>query len=139
MTRAGVERSLLHAVCILAALVAGCTAIPRATNEIESARAAYRAAAASSEVQARAPVELQVAQRALGDAERLHNADAEPAMVAHFAYLAEQRSRIALTTAQMRNAEAALAMGSERSRMQLEQSARERAQEPPAASGGSTR
>lgn len=139
MTREGVERSLLYAVCILVALAAGCTAIPRATNEIESARVAYRAAAASPMVQARAPVELQVAQRALGDAERLHNADADPARVAHFAYLAEQRSRIALKTAEMRDAEAALATGSERARVQLERSARERAQEPPAASGGSTR
>jgi hypothetical protein len=95
------------ALCI--ALMAACTAIPRATNELESARAAYRAAAASPAVQARAPVELQIAERSLGDAERFQKADADPAMVAHFAYLAEQQSRIALKTAELRAAEAALA------------------------------
>lgn len=109
------------------ALAAGCTTIPRATNELEAARAAYRAAAANPQVQARAPVELEIAERALGDAERLHQADAEPARVAHFAYVAERRARIAVETAEMRAAEAAVATASaERSRMQLEQSARER-------------
>lgn len=103
-------RTAYVALCI--ALAAGCTAIPRATNELESARAAYRAAAASAEVQARAPVELQIAERALGDAERFHKADADPAMVAHFAYLAEQRARIAIKTAQLRIAEAAIATSS---------------------------
>jgi Domain of unknown function (DUF4398) len=96
------------AICAIL-LLAACVAVPRATNELESARAAYRAAAASPEVQTRAPVELQLAERALGDAERFHKADADPAMVAHFAYLAEQRARIAMKTAEMRTAEAAIA------------------------------
>ena len=118
-------RTGLGALCI--ALAAGCTAIPRATNELESARAAYRAAAASPQVQARAAVELEMAERALADAERFQQADADPGMVAHFAYLAEQRARIAMKTAEMRNAEAALATSSEeRSRMQAELAARER-------------
>src|SRR6185312_9730978 len=60
--REGAMRVALFALG--AALMAGCTAIPRATNELESARAAYRTAAASPEVQARAPVELQIAERA---------------------------------------------------------------------------
>jgi outer membrane protein OmpA-like peptidoglycan-associated protein len=96
---------------------------------MESARAAYKAAAASPQVQARAPVELQLAERSLGDAERLYKADADPAMVAHLAYLAEQRARIALKTAELRDAEAEVATaGGQRSRMQLELSAREREQ-----------
>ena len=78
-------------------------------QEVESARAAYRAAAANAQVQARASAELQVAERALADAERLHQAEVEPARVAHFAYLAERRARIALKTAELRTAEAALA------------------------------
>lgn len=80
-------------------------------------------------------------ERALGDAERFQKADADPAMVAHFAYLAEQRSRIAMKTAELRAAEAALATsGEQRGRMQLELSARERAlQPPPVSSGGATR
>lgn len=112
---------------LLVTLAAGCTAIPRATNELESARASYRAAAADPQVQARARVELEIAERALGDAERLHHADAEPARVAHFAYLAERRARIARETAGTRAAEATVALASEeRSRMQLALSARER-------------
>lgn len=121
-------KARLAALCLVV-LVAGCVAIPRATNELESARAAYRAARASAEVQARAPVELQIAQRALADAERFQKADADPAMVAHFAYLAEQRARIAMKTAELRAAEAAVATsGEQRSRMQLDLSARERAE-----------
>ena len=125
-------KRLLALVCVLSA---ACVAIPRATNELESARAAYRLAAASSVVQARAPVELQIAERALADAERLHQADADPARVAHFAYLAEQRARIAVKTAELRSAEAAaLTSGDSRSPLQLDLSTR-----PPGASGGATR
>ena len=94
---------------VLGVMVAGCVALPRATHEVERAEATYRLAAANPEVQARAPVELQMAERSLADAERLHKADADPAKVAHFAYLAEQRARIALTTAELRRAEAAVA------------------------------
>ena len=125
-------KAVLAFACVL---VAGCVAVPRATNELESARAAYRAAAASSVVQARAPVELQVAERALADAERLHEADADPMRVAHFAYLAEQRARIALTTAELRSTEAAVATSADQRRLQLDLTTR-----PPAASsGGATR
>ena len=114
------------AACVL---VAACVSVPRATNEMENARAAYRLAASNPQVQARAPVELQLAQRALGDAERFHGADADPTMVAHFAYLAEQRARIAMKTAELRETEAAMATaGEQRNRMQAELSAREREQ-----------
>lgn len=117
----------LAALCAL--VVAGCVAVPRATHELDGARAAYRDAAANPQVQARAPVELELAERSLGDAERFHKADADPAMVAHFAYLAAQRSRIAVKTAELRAAEAAMATAaSQRHRMHLELSARERAQ-----------
>jgi len=112
-----------------AVLVAACVSVPRATNEMENARAAYRLAASSPQVQARAPVELQLARRALGDAERFHGADADPTMVAHFAYLAEQRARIAMKTAELRETEAAMATaGEQRNRMLAELSAREREQ-----------
>ena len=124
-----------RAVALACLLSAGCVAIPHATYELESARAAYQSAAASSVVQARAPVELQIAERALADAERLHNASADPKHVAHFAYLAEQRARIALTTAELRNAEAALlTSGDRRGLPQLDLSTR-----PSGASGGSSR
>lgn len=53
-------RNILAAAGSVLALAA-CVAVPRATNELENARAVYRSAAASPEVQARAPFELQAA------------------------------------------------------------------------------
>jgi hypothetical protein len=100
----------IAALALVVFLAGACsTATPYATNQLDSARAAYRAAAANPQVQARASVELEIAERALGDAERLHNANAHPGRVAHFAYLAEQRARIAMKTAELRAAEASLA------------------------------
>jgi outer membrane protein OmpA-like peptidoglycan-associated protein len=111
-------------------LVAACASVPPANNEMDNARGAYRLAASNQQVQARAPVELQLAQRALGEAERLQKADADPTMVAHFAYLAEQRARIAIKTGELRETEAAMATaGEQRSRMQAELSARARERE----------
>jgi hypothetical protein len=112
-------------------VAAGCTSVPRATNELEAARAVYRSAAANPQVQARAPVELELAGRDLRDAENLHSADAAPARVAHFSYLAAQRARIAMKTAELRAAEASYAMANEqRSRMQLELESRALPQSP---------
>jgi outer membrane protein OmpA-like peptidoglycan-associated protein len=116
--------SLAGAALVLAA----CAAVPRTTHELESARSAYRTAAASPEVQARAPIELQAAERARGDAERFQQSDGDPARVVHFSYLAEQLSRIALKTADMRAAEARIATaGEQRNRLQTELAALERA------------
>jgi len=137
MTREAIRHTALAAVCVGTLLGAGCTSVPRATNELEAARAVYRSAAANPQVQARAPVELELAERELRDAEKLQSADAEPARVAHFSYLAAQRARIAMTTAELRAAEAAYAMASEqRNRMQLELGQRGGAQLP--ASSGET-
>jgi hypothetical protein len=116
-----IRRSALAAVCVCTLLAAGCTSVPRATNELEAARDVYRNAAANPQVQARAPAELELAERDLRDAENLHNADAEPARVAHFSYLAAQRARIAMKTAELRAAEASYSMANEqRSRLQAE-------------------
>jgi len=137
MTREAIRHTALAAVCVGTLLGAGCTSVPRATNELEAARAVYRSAAANPQVQARAPVELELAGRELRDAENLQSADAEPARVAHFSYLAAQRARIALKTAEMRAAEAAYANANEqRNRMQLELGQRGGAQLP--ASSGET-
>ena len=111
-------------------LVAGCASVPPATNELERARAAYVAAASNPLVQSRAPVELQHAERAFADAERFYKAEEDPGLITHLSYLAEQRARIAMKTAEMRQAEAALATaGAQRSHMQLELSNREREQQ----------
>ena len=94
-----------RAFVLICTLLAGCAMTPEANQSLERARAAYRQAQAHPDVQARAPVELQVAQRQLTEAERLWNSSgAEPAAVSHLAYLAEQRANIAIQTAEMRRA-----------------------------------
>jgi outer membrane protein OmpA-like peptidoglycan-associated protein len=115
---------LLVLICVA---LAGCAMTPEANQSLERARAAYRQAQAHPDVQARAPVELQVAQRQLQEAERLWNTSgAEPAAVSHLAYLAEQRANIAVQTAEMRRAEAAVATaGNERNRVLLDARTRE--------------
>jgi hypothetical protein len=137
MMREAIRPAALAAACVCTLLAAGCTSVPRATNELEAARAVYRSAAENPQVQARAPVELELAGRDLRDAENLQSADAEPARVAHFSYLAAQRARIAMKTAELRAAEAAYTMASEqRNRLQSELDRREAAQLP--ASSGAT-
>ena len=139
MTRNTALRSIVAGAGALMLALAGCTSVPRATNELEAARAAYRAAEADPQVRARAPAELELADRELRDAENLQRADAEPARVAHFAYLAQQRARIAQKTAQLRAAEAAYATANEqRTRLQLELGQRGGAPLP-ASSGGTAR
>ena len=115
---------------VLASLVAGaCATIsPQANQQLEEARAAYRAAAADPAVQASAAAELKSAQDALQDAERMAEKGEPSELVEHNAYLAEQRSRIALRTADIRRSEASIAAaGEERRRLQLEAREREAA------------
>jgi outer membrane protein OmpA-like peptidoglycan-associated protein len=111
----------------LAALIgAGCATAPQTHNALESARSTYRLAHADPEVQLRAPVELQLAERSLVQAERFWRDGADAGIVAHHAYLAEQRSRIAMKTADYRKAEAAVATsGEQRNRVLLEARSRE--------------
>jgi hypothetical protein len=82
-------------VMIALAALAGCATAPVANNSLDEARATYRSVAADPQVQLRAPVELALAERALAQAEQLWR-DGKPAdLVAHQAYLAGQRARIA--------------------------------------------
>jgi outer membrane protein OmpA-like peptidoglycan-associated protein len=101
--------------------LAGCAGAPVANNALlEDARTSYRSVSADPQVQLRAPVELAVAERALAQAEKLWRDNAPADLVAHQAYLALQRSRIALNTAQYRKAESAVATsGEQRNRILL--------------------
>jgi outer membrane protein OmpA-like peptidoglycan-associated protein len=111
-----------------AAITAGCAISPEASQQLEQARAVYRSAAADPAVQANAQAELQSAAGALQDAERMAAAGEPNELIEHNAYLAEQRSRIALRSAEMRAAEASIAAsGEERRRLQLEAREREAA------------
>jgi len=111
----------------LAALIgAGCAMTPETNNVLESARSTYRLAQADPEVQLRAPVELQLAERSLAQAERFWKEGADPGVVGHHAYLAEQRARIAMKTAEYRKAEAAVATSAEqRNRVLLDARSRQ--------------
>ena len=92
---------------------------------LDQARTVYREAAADPQVQSRAPMELAAAERALGEAERSWRDKRSSDLVGHQAYLAAQRARIALATAQFRAAEAKVATArNTRSRLLIE--ARER-------------
>ena len=114
---------------VLASLIASACAIsPQANQQLVEARAAYRTAAADPAVQASAAAELKSAQDALQDAERMAEKGEPSELVEHNAYLAEQRSRIALRTADIRRSEASIAAaGEERRRLQVEAREREAA------------
>jgi outer membrane protein OmpA-like peptidoglycan-associated protein len=120
------KRGLLPSGALAALLLAGCTAVPVANDEaLESARSTYREVAADEQVQLRAPVELALAERALAQAEKSWRDRAPADLVAHQAYLAQQRARIALNTARYRKSEATVAVsGEQRDRVLLQ--ARER-------------
>ncbi len=110
----------------LALIGAGCATTPETNNVLESARSTYRVAHADPEVQLRAPVELQLAERSLAQAEHFWKQGADPGVVGHHAYLAEQRARIAMKTAEYRKAEAAVATsGEQRNRVLLDARSRE--------------
>jgi outer membrane protein OmpA-like peptidoglycan-associated protein len=118
--------ALAATVAIL--LLAGCANAPVANNSLEEARAAYRLAADDPQVRVRAPVELALAERSLAQAERSWRDGKDAGLVAHQAYLAGQRSRIAQKTAQYRSAEATVATSSEqRNRIVLDAREREAA------------
>lgn len=116
---------------LMAAVLAagGCATLsPEAERQLEEARASYRFASEDPRVQRYAAVELASASTALREAERLAAEGGSPELVEHNAYLAERRSRTALGTAQIRQAEADIAVAREdRRRTQLEAREREAA------------
>ena len=116
---------------LMAAVLAagGCATLsPEAERQLEEARASYRFVSEDPRVQRYAAVELASASTALREAERLAAEGGSPELVEHNAYLAERRSRTALGTAQIRQAEADIAVAREdRRRTQLEAREREAA------------
>jgi outer membrane protein OmpA-like peptidoglycan-associated protein len=116
---------------LMAAVLAagGCATLsPEAERQLEEARASYRFASEDLRVQRYAAVELASASTALREAERLAAEGGSPELVEHNAYLAERRSRTALGSAQIRQAEADIAVArEERRRTQLEAREREAA------------
>lgn len=89
---------------LAAALAAGCATTSEPPAPLQEARTAYTRAQSNPHVPRFAPVELNEAGKALNEAERLWREDADKDVMAHKAYLAEQKARIALNTAQARTA-----------------------------------
>jgi outer membrane protein OmpA-like peptidoglycan-associated protein len=116
-------RPILAAAAALA--LAACAANPPSNAALEQARAAVGAAQADPQVTALAPGELDLAARTLNDAERLAREGAPADIVAHRAYVAEQRARIARESGETRAIEAAAEKARQERRAQLEQRARE--------------
>jgi len=115
------------ALGLAAVLAGGCAGIPENFKPLEQARAAYRTAQTDPQVASRAPIELNQAERALNEAEALRRSGADESVVAHHAYLAEQRARIASQVGELRTAEAAIATANEtRNKVLLEARERER-------------
>jgi outer membrane protein OmpA-like peptidoglycan-associated protein len=121
-------KSAPRLILLAAVLASGCALSPQANRQLDEARAAYRLAAADPDVKQRAPLELQSAENALTEAVRMAEEGKASELIEHNAYLAEQRARIAVRTAQARKAEADIAAAAEeRRRMQVEARQREAA------------
>jgi outer membrane protein OmpA-like peptidoglycan-associated protein len=112
-------------VIVAAALAAACSGMPQ-NDTLVQARDAYARARDNPHVTRFAPQELAEAARTLEQAEQLAAAGKPGEDVAHVAYLAEGRARIATNVAMTRAADAQLAQAErERERVQLEARARE--------------
>lgn len=108
---------------LIAAIVmlAGCGGPPGNNPMLDDARATFASAAEDSLIAARAPVALQEAEEDLHRSEQLFRAGADPEEVSHYAYLAQQRVRIAEESARLKQAEASIQRAeAERREVQLE-------------------
>ncbi len=86
----------------------GCSSTPKNNLALNEARASYQISQTNPNVQKYAAVELKEAADALARANASFQNKDEPAVVEHIAYLAKQKSRIALERAQQRSSEEAI-------------------------------
>jgi outer membrane protein OmpA-like peptidoglycan-associated protein len=121
-------RLTVIAAALVAGVTAGCAGQPVSNQQLEQARAVVQQAAADPQVQQHAQGELRTAANALHDAERMARQGKDGDLVNHNAYLAEQRARNAMRTAETRRTEASIAAANdERRRIQIEARERETA------------
>ncbi|HUF82042.1 MAG TPA: OmpA family protein [Burkholderiales bacterium] len=104
-------RHALAAATLLA--LAACASTPPRNAALDEANASYQRAAGDSQVARSAPVELRKAQQALQQAETALRAGEERDAVDHYAYLAKQRTEVALQTGKVAQAEQAVADASQ--------------------------
>ena len=93
----------------MAGLLTACATGPVTNAQLDEARSAYASAAADANVVRSAPLELRQAQQALDKATAAAQSGDDLAQVNHYAYLARQRTEVALQAGQIAQADAAIA------------------------------
>ena len=105
---------------LVATTLAGCSSIPENNPSLNEARNDYNTAQSNPQVVQLAPSELKQASDAMEKANAASTQNEDPAVVAHLAYLAKQRSAIAQETAKQKSAEVTLENAeSERNQIRL--------------------
>lgn len=114
-------RKSLVATALVTAMLTACGGAPKKIESLEEARSAYDRASADVTVVKHAPRELDEAQVALKQADYMWKEGDDSYRVDHFAYLANQRVRIAQLIAESKEADKELInMNLERQRVQLD-------------------
>lgn len=93
----------------MAGFLTACATGPATNAQLEEARSAYASAAANANVVRSAPIELRQAQQALDKATAAAQSGEDLAEVNHYAYLARQRTAVAVQAGQIAQADAAIA------------------------------
>ena len=90
------------------AVLAACASSPVANPQLTEARAAYGKAAADAQVVRSAPAELRQAQQALQKADAAMRSGDDASAVDHYAYLARQRTEVAVQAGRIAQADQAV-------------------------------
>lgn len=105
MTKLQPPRFRLALAAVALATLAACASAPSRNAALDDAKAAYGRATSDAHVVRSAPIELRKAQQSLERAEAALRAGEEPASVDHFAYLAKQRTEVAVQAGKVAQAE----------------------------------
>lgn len=102
-------RYRLALAAVAAATLVACASAPSRNAALDDANAAYDRTASDPQVARSAPVELRKAQQALQQAQAAQRDGDDPSAVEHYAYLAKQRTEVALQAGKVAQAEQAVA------------------------------
>ncbi len=103
-----VGRFRLALIPVAAAILAACASAPANNRALDEARASYQQAAGDATVVRSAPLELRRAQAALQQAEAALIAGDDLTAVDHYAYLARQRTAVAVQAGEIAKSEQAV-------------------------------
>ncbi len=97
------------AALALVGVLAACASGPVSNAQLSEARRAYETAAADAHVVRSAPIELRAAQQALQKADAAARDGEDMAKIDHYAYLARQRTEVALQAGRIAQSDEAIA------------------------------